>query len=219
METTWMSAKGSIEMLARRWAAGVGAAVIAAALAACGSGAGPVGTATSMPSAASASPAAFNAADVVFTIGMLRLDDQAEAMAGLVAGHTASSQLRRFAAGLRGHDGAIEHMRQMMGKWHQPVPAPYTPGATPVSGMGPGMMDSRDWGGMAQQYGHEFNGHWLDAMIANHSAQIALCRAELRSDASPQARALARAMLAQRQGGFAQLQRWHHGQQHNGVHG
>jgi uncharacterized protein (DUF305 family) len=58
------------------------------------------------------------------------------------------------------------------------------------------MMDSHDWGEMAHQYGHEFNGHWLDAMIANHSAQIALCRAELRSGASPQARALARAMLA-----------------------
>ena len=56
-------------------------------------------------------------------------------------------------------------------------------------------------------------------MIANHSAQIALCRAELRSGASPQARALARAMLAKRQAELTQLQRWHHGQQHNVMHG
>jgi uncharacterized protein (DUF305 family) len=55
-------------------------------------------------------------------------------------------------------------------------------------------------------------------MIANHSAQIALCRAELRSGASPQARALARAMLAQRQAGLAQLQRRHHSQQHTAMH-
>ena len=206
-------------MLARQWAAGLGAAVIAAALAACGSSASPAHTAPSTPPAASAAPAAFNAADVAFTTGMLRLDGQAEAMAGLVAGHTTSTQLRRFAADLRGHDSAIGHMRQMMGQWHQPVPAPYSPGATPVPGMGPGMMDSHDWGEMAHQYGHEFNGHWLDAMIANHSAQIALCRAELRSGASPQARALARAMLAQRQAELTQLQRWHHGQQHNGMHG
>jgi uncharacterized protein (DUF305 family) len=204
-------------MLVRRWAAGLGAAVIAAALAACGSGAGPAHTATSAPPAASAAPAGFDAADVAFTTGMLGLDDQAQAMAGLVAGHTTSIQLRQFAAGLRGPDSASEHMRQMMGHWHQPVPAPYTPGAT-VPGMGPGMMDSHDWTEMAHQYGHQFNGHWLDAMIANHSAQIALCRAELRSGASPQARALAQAMLAQRQAELAQLQRWHHGQQHNPMH-
>lgn len=213
-----MSAEGGIQMSARRWAAGLGTAVIAAALAACGSSSGPAHTATSMPPAASAAPSAFNAADVAFTTGMLRLDDQAQAMAGLVAGRTTSTQLRQFAAGLRGHDSAVEHMRQMMGQWHQPVPAPYTPGATPVPGMGPGMMDSHDWSEMAHQYGHEFNGHWLDAMIANHSAQIALCRAELRSGASPQARALARAMLAQRRTGLAQLQRWHHGQQQTGMH-
>lgn len=205
-------------MSARGWAAGLGTAMIAAALAACGSSTGPASTITYRPPVASPAAAAFNAADVAFTTGMLRLDDQAEAMAGLVAGHTTSTQLRRFAVGLRGHDSAIEHMRQMMGRWHQPVPAPYTPGATPVAGMGPGMMDSHDWGEMAHRYGHEFNGHWLDAMIANHSAQIALCRAELRSGASPQARALARAMLAQRQAELTQLQRWHHGQQHTGMH-
>jgi uncharacterized protein (DUF305 family) len=123
-------------MYARRWAAGLGTAVIAAALAACGSSAGPAHTAPSMPPAASATPAAFNAADVAFTTGMLRLDDQAEAMAGLVAGHTTSTQLRQFAAGLRGQNSAIEHLRQMMGQWHQRVPAPSTPGATPVPGMG-----------------------------------------------------------------------------------
>ena len=64
------------------------------------------------------------------------------------------------------------------------------------------MMDSHDWGETAYQYGHNFNGHWLGAMIANHSAQIVLCQAELRSGASPQARAVARAILAQRQAGL-----------------
>lgn len=81
------------------------------------------------------------------------------------------------------------------------------------------MMDSHDWGEMAHQYGHQFNGHWLDAMIANYSAQLAVCRAELRSGASLQARALALAMLAQQQAELTQLQRWHHGQQHHGMHG
>ena len=209
-------------MLARRLTAGLGAAaVVAVALAACGSSATPADTSTSAPpgsAPAASSPAvAFNAADVAFTTGMLGLEDQATAMAALVAGHTTSTQLRQFAAQMLAHDSGIRHMREMMGEWHQPTHAPYTPGATPVAGMGPGMMGSHDWQEMAHQYGHDFNGHWLDAMIANYTAEITLCQAELRAGASPQARALARTMLAQRQAELAQLQRWHH-QEHNGAH-
>ena len=54
-----------------------------------------------------------------------------------------------------------------------------------------------------------FNSHWLDAMISSYNAEIALCRQELGSGASPQARALARTMLAERQSELAQLQQWH----------
>jgi uncharacterized protein (DUF305 family) len=75
--------------------------------------------------------------------------------------------------------------------------------------MGPGMMDAHDWAQMQHRYGHEFNGHWLDAMIHNRTGELALCRAELRSGASPQARRLAHAMLSERQAQLAQLQRWH----------
>ncbi|HUZ36473.1 MAG TPA: DUF305 domain-containing protein [Streptosporangiaceae bacterium] len=201
----------------QRWLAAGGAAVIAAALAACGSSATPAGTTTSA-APASTPAAAFNAADVAFTTGMLRLENQAQAMAALVPGHTTTTQLRQFAAHLREHDSSTQHMREMMGEWHQPTPAPDTPGTTPVAGMGPGMMGSHDWDEMAHQYGHDFNDHWLDAMIANHTAEITLCRAELRSGASPQARALARTTLAQRQAELAQLHRWHHDQEHNGEH-
>jgi uncharacterized protein (DUF305 family) len=148
---------------------------------------------------------------------MLRLQGQATAMGALVAGHTTSTQLRQFAAHLREDDSGAQRMREMMGEWHRPVPAPYTPGATLPPGMGPGMMGSHDWDEMGRQHGHVFAGHWLDSMIANHNAEITLCRAELRSGASPQARALARTMLAQRQAELAQLQRWHH-QEHNQAH-
>jgi uncharacterized protein (DUF305 family) len=189
----------------------------AGAVVACGSNATPAGPATATPSASTPS-AAFNSADVAFTTGMLRLEGQAQAMAALVAGHTTTSQLRQFAAHLRDHDSGTQHMREMMGQWHQAVPAPYTPGATPMPGMGSAMMGGHDWDQMIHQYGHGFNDHWLDAMIANHNAEIALCRAELRTGTSPQARALARTMLAQRQGELAQLHRWHHDHEHNAEH-
>ena len=46
-------------------------------------------------------------------------------------------------------------------------------------------------------------------MISSYRAEIALCLQELGSGASPQARALARTMLAARQSELAQLQQWH----------
>jgi uncharacterized protein (DUF305 family) len=70
--------------------------------------------------------------------------------------------------------------------------------------MGPGMMSGHDWAGMQHQHGQEFNSHWLDAMMHNRSAELALCREELRAGASPQARHMAQAMLAERQAQLAQ---------------
>ena len=92
------------------------------------------------------------------------------------------------------------------------------PGYCGVGANYQGMMGSHDWDEMTHQYGHDFNDHWLDAMIANRTAEIALCRAELRSGASTQARALARTTLAQRRAELTQLRRWHHDQEHNGEH-
>ena len=79
-------------------------------------------------------------------------------------------------------------------------------------------MGTRDWGEMTHQHGRGFNGHWLVAMIANYAAEITLCRAELRSGASPQARALARTMS---RNGWPNSPSCSVGttQEHNGAHG
>ncbi|HVB46203.1 MAG TPA: DUF305 domain-containing protein [Streptosporangiaceae bacterium] len=194
----------------------------AAAVSACGSGTSPAGGGAPPPAAsgtATSTPSrAFNAADVAFAAGMLRLDGQARAMAALVAGHTAMTQLRHYAARLLGHDADARYMRDPMTLWHPRPPAPYAPGAAPPSCMGPGMMDSHDWADMGRQHGHDFNDHWLDAMTANHIAEIALCRAELTAGASPQARNLARTMLRLRQAELTQLRHWRHSQEHHAGH-
>ena len=183
-----------------------GAAVIAAlTLAACGTG-----TQASVPASASAA-AAFNTADTTFTTSMLGLEEQAAAMAGTVTGHTATPELQQFAAHMRAQAGDAQRMRELMRGWHQPTPAPYSPGASlPAGMMGAGMMDAADWAEISHEHGQSFNGHWLDAMISSYKAEVALCRHELGSGASKQARALARAMLAERQSELAQLQQWHH---------
>jgi len=196
-----------------RYVAVGGAAVLAAAvLAACGSGgtpASPAGSPAPQPAASATVAGGFNAADVAFTQGMVRLENQSAAMAALVAGHTTTPQLRQFAARLSDHLGDMRDMQDWMRGWHQPVPSPYSPGATPPAGMGPGMMDFRGWDEMGRHHGQAFNQAWVTAMISHHAAEIALCRTELRSGASRQARALARAMLTERQAELTQLRHWH----------
>jgi len=194
-------------------AAAAGAALIAAvALAACGTGASPGTPASSTPGTpapAAATPAAFNTADITFTTSTLGLEEQAAALAGTVTGHTATPELQQFAAGLRAQAGDAQHLRDMMGEWPQPVPAPDSPGASPAAGMmGTGMMNAAGWAQITREYGQSFNSDWLNAMISGFNAEVALCQQELGSGASPQALALARTMLAQRQSGLAQLQQW-----------
>ncbi|HUY51891.1 MAG TPA: DUF305 domain-containing protein [Streptosporangiaceae bacterium] len=204
--------------------AAAGAALAAAvALVACGSSSAPPGTSgstTPQPTATTpaAAPTTVTAADVAFTTGMLRLENQAAALAALVPAHTTTAQLRQFAVGLDEHAAEFQQMRGMMGQWGRAAPAPYTPGATPPAGTGPGMLGPGGWDEMGHMHGGDFNDHFADAMIANRTAETALCRAELSHGASPQARALARTMLTQRQAELTQLQAWHHQWEHSNDH-
>jgi uncharacterized protein (DUF305 family) len=205
--------------LTARLAAGGAAILAAAALAACGSTstqspATPTTPAAAPPSAA----AAHNATDVAFTSGIIRLEGQARALTGLVAAHTSSPQLHRYATQPGDDTTDSQHMSRMMTRWHQVIPSPYQPGAWMGPGMGAAMMSDHDWADMHHQYGQEFNSHWLDAMIHNRSAELALCQQELRAGASPQARHMAQAMLTERHAQLAQLQRWHHAMEHNRAH-
>ena len=205
-------------------AAAAGAALIAAVtLAACGKGASPGTPASSTPAAsasAAATPAAFNTADITFTTSMLGLEEQAAALGGTVNGHTARPELQQFAAGMRAHAGDAQHLRDLMGDWRQPMPAPYSPGASlPAAMMGTGMMNAADWAEINHDHGQSFNSHWLDAMISSYNAEVALCQQELGSSGSPQARALARTILVQRQSGLAQLQQWQQDGHQTGMMG
>ena len=195
-------------------AAAAGGAVIAAlTLAACGTSASTGAPASSAPSAtapAAATPTAFSTVDSAFTTRMLGLEGQSAALAAAVAGHAATPEIQQFAARMRAQAGNAQRMRELMGSWHQPVPAPYSPGASlPAAMMGAGMMNAADWAEISSEHGQSFSSHWLDAMISGYNAEVALCRQELGSGTSPQARALARSMLAERQSELAQLRQWH----------
>lgn len=151
---------------------------------------------------------------------MLGLEGQAAAMAGTVTGHTSTPELQQFAVHMRAQAGDAQRMRDLMGGWDQPVPALYSPGATlPAGMMGTGVMNAADWAEISHAHGQSFNRHWLDAMISSYNAEIAQCQQELGLGASPQARALPRTMLSQRQSELAQLQQWHQDWQQMGMMG
>ena len=205
-------------------AAVAGAAVIAAVtLAACGTSASPGTAASSTPSAAApaaATPAAFNTADITFATSTLGLEGQAAALAATVTGHTTTPELQQFAAHMQAQAGDAQSMRQLMGDWHQPMPASHSPGASlPAGMMGTGMMGAADWAQISHEYGQAFTSHWLDAMISSYNAEVALCQQELGSGASPQARALAHTMLAERQSELTQLRQWQQDGQQMGMMG
>jgi uncharacterized protein (DUF305 family) len=141
---------------------------------------------------------------------MLGLEGQSVALAAAVAGHAATPELQQFAARMRVQGSMAQRMRELMGSWHQSVPAPYSPGASlPAAMMGAGMMNAADWAEIGSEHGQSFSSHWLDTMISGYNAEVALCRQELGSGTSPQARALARSMLSERQSELAQLRQWH----------
>lgn len=159
-----------------------------------------------------------NAADVTFTAGMLRLENQTTALAALAPTHSTTARVHQLAAGLDAHAAEFQQMRGMMGQWGHAAPVPYTPGAVPPAGTGPGMMSTRDWDEIGHMRGADFNDHFAEAMIANRTAEIALCRTELSHGASPQARALAHSMLTERQADLTQFRAWHHQREHANDH-
>jgi len=138
------------------------------------------------------------------------LRGQSAALGAAVTGHAATPELQQFAARMRAQASMAQRMRELMGSWHQPVPGPYSSGASlPAAMMGTGMMSAADWAEIGGEHGQPFSSHWLDAMIGGYNTEVALCRQELASGASPQARALAASMLAERQSELAQLRQWH----------
>jgi hypothetical protein len=102
---------------------------------------------------------------------MLGLEGQATALAATVTGHTAAPELQQFAACVRAQAGDAQRMRELMGDWHQPVPAPYSPGASlPAGMMGTGMMHAADWAEISHEHGQSFSRRWQDVMISSYEA-------------------------------------------------
>jgi len=72
---------------------------------------------------------------------------------------------------VRAQAGDAQRMRELMGDSHQPVPAPYSPGASlPAGMMGTGMMHAADWAEISHEHGQSFSRRWQDVMISSYEA-------------------------------------------------
>jgi hypothetical protein len=96
-----MGARGErrLTSLTTRLAAGGAAILAAAALTACASTSTRSPATPTAPAAApSSAAAAYNATDIAFTSGIIRLEGQARALDELVDAHSSSTQLHRYTA-------------------------------------------------------------------------------------------------------------------------
>jgi hypothetical protein len=97
-----------------------------------------------------------------------------------------------------------------MGDWHQPMPAPYSPGASlPAGMMGTGMMHAANWAEISHKHGQSFSSRWLDVIISSYTTPKSRYPGKNSARVPARRPATGRTMLAERQSELAQLQQWH----------
>ncbi|WP_280492643.1 DUF305 domain-containing protein [Nocardia asiatica] len=182
-------------------------AAVAVSLAGCGdddTGQTEHGASTTTSAApGTAARAEHNDADVMFLQMMYPHHAQAVEMARLVPSHTDNQQLRALAAKVEQAQAPemqqITALLQSFGK-----PAPTATERHGGHGM-PGMMSAEQMGALGAASGPDFDRQWLTMMIEHHAGAIAMSETELADGANPDAKALARTIIAAQQSEIEQM--------------
>lgn len=207
------------------------AAVVALALAGCGSdatvsgaaapstpatsstgtpmaGGSPSGMAMSTPVVtATGSPAAgaHNDADVTFATDMLPHHLSAIEMSQLAATRAGDTTVRSLAAQIAAEqDPEVATMAGWLVGWGKPVPDASMGGDT--SGMA-GAMSPAYMTSLAGSTGAAFDRMWTQLMTVHHQGAVTMARTELTDGANLQAKALAQAIVTSQTAEIAQLQK------------
>ncbi|UAK34763.1 DUF305 domain-containing protein [Nocardia asteroides] len=154
--------------------------------------------ATSVPASAE-----YNDADVMFLQMMYPHHAQAVEMAALVPSHTDNQQLRALAAKVE--QAQAPEMRQitdLLESFGKQAPA----ASEGHGGHGmPGMMSAEQMAALRAASGPDFDRQWLTMMIEHHTGAIAMAETELADGANPDAKALARTIIAAQQSEIEQM--------------
>lgn len=152
--------------------------------------------------AAGASGADSNDADVMFAQGMIPHHEQAVEMAKLAGDRAESQEVKDLAADIEAaQDPEIEQMTGWLEEWDQPME---------MDG-----MDSMEMGGMMSEdqmseledaTGAEFDAMFLEMMIEHHEGAIAMAQDQVDDGKNAEAIALAEAIIEAQQGEIETMQ-------------
>ncbi|MEU3289380.1 DUF305 domain-containing protein [Streptomyces longwoodensis] len=203
----------------RRTAVLAAASAAALVLAACGGhgdtgdssaahGGHPSHTASPAASAASAaaSPGQHNAADVAFAEGMVPHHRQAVEMADLAPGRARSAEVKKLAADIKkAQDPEIEKLSGWLTSWGEDVPAAGAMDHSLHGGASGGMMTMQEMDQLEKASGKAFDTAFLEMMIKHHDGAVAMARTEKAEGASPDAKAMADAIVTSQSAEIAQM--------------
>lgn len=171
----------------------VAALGLAGVLAACGSSGG--------GSSSSGSGAAFNAADVTFTQGMIPHHQQAVEMAKMADMQASSSKVKDLASRIDAAQGPeIKKMQGWLKDWGKDSMTSTTmSGSMSDNGTGMGMMSEADMKSLGKAQGADFDKMFLTMMITHHQGAIAMAKTELKDGKSADAKSLAQSIISGQQ--------------------
>lgn len=207
-----MSASSSSAARRRTLAAAGTVAVLALALAACGSD-GSTSNDSSMPgmnhgsasASVSATPdSAFNDADVMFAQQMIPHHQQAVEMAELADGRADDQEIKDLAAAIeKAQDPEINTMEGWLKSWGKPLPSASSStgdmagmdhGSGESSAM-PGMMSDQDMTDLQAAKGKDFDKEFAQLMIGHHQGAITMAKDEQKNGENADAKKLATAVV------------------------
>ncbi|MCX5561426.1 DUF305 domain-containing protein [Streptomyces sp. NBC_00038] len=209
-----MSVSSSSAARRRTLAAAGTVAVLALALAACGSD-GSTSHDSSMPgmnhgtgsASASATPdSAFNDADVMFAQQMIPHHQQAVEMAELADGRADDQEIKDLAAAIeKAQDPEINTMEGWLKSWGKPLPSASASSSTgDMAGMDhgsgessamPGMMSDQDMTALKDAKGKDFDKKFAQLMIGHHQGAITMAEDEQKNGSNADAKKLATAIV------------------------
>jgi uncharacterized protein (DUF305 family) len=149
------------------------------------------------PTAASASAAAFNDADVAFAQGMIPHHQQAVEMAALADGRAADPAVAELAGKIEAaQQPEIDTMNGWLTAWGSPSAMP---GMGMDHGSMPGMMTGADMDKLKAAKGAAFDKQFLTMMISHHEGAIAMAEQETAEGSHAEAKALAAKIITDQQ--------------------
>jgi uncharacterized protein (DUF305 family) len=162
---------------------------------------------TASPAAsAAASPGQHNAADVAFAKGMVPHHRQAVEMADLAPGRARSAEVKKLAADIKkAQDPEIKKLSGWLTSWGEDVPAGGGMDHSLHGGASGGMMTMQEMDQLEKASGKAFDTAFLEMMIKHHDGAVAMATTERAGGASPDAKAMAHAIVTAQSAEIAQM--------------